>query len=152
MSNKTTLNLIKKFEGCRLAAYRDAVNVWTIGYGCTHYPDGGKVKPGDVCTIDQAEEWLEVLCDDYAKKVASVVKVPVNSNQMAALVSFTYNVGVGALKDSTLLSLLNAGNYKGAAAQFDRWVRAGGVVLQGLVRRRAAERKLFETPDGGAAL
>lgn len=133
------LDLIKSFEGLRLSAYKCPADVWTIGYGTT-----AGVKPGHVITQERAEELLR---EDVAKveaQVLRVIKVPLKQGQFDALVSFTYNLGAGNLASSTLARLLNAGDYMGAAAQFDRWNKAGGKVLKGLVSRRAAERAMFE--------
>lgn len=132
------LDLIKRFEGCRLSAYQDSVGVWTIGYGHTR-----GVKRGDKITRAQADEFLAQDAADAASDVERRVKVPLNQNQFDALVSFTFNLGDGNLKSSTLLRRLNEGNYRAAADQFGRWVFAGGVLLDGLVKRREAERQLF---------
>jgi len=133
------LDLIKSFEGLRLSAYKDVVGVVTIGYGTT-----SGVKMGDTITKERAEELLREDVKRFEGQVLRLVKVPLTQGQLDALVSFTYNLGAGNLGNSTLLRLLNAGDYAGAAAQFDRWNKAGGKVLAGLVRRRAAERALFE--------
>lgn len=132
--------LIRKYEGCKLEAYLCPANVWTIGYGHTK-----NVKPGDVCTQDQAEEWLDeetALCE---AEVKAVVKVALSANQLAALTSFVYNLGIRALVLSTLLKKLNSGDYAGAANEFDRWVYAKGKIQRGLVERRAKEKFLFST-------
>ncbi|MGL4747421.1 MAG: lysozyme, partial [Shewanella sp.] len=101
------------------------------------------VKKGDAITKGQADARLAHELDDFADGVKKLVKVPLKQCQLDALVSFAFNVGVGALRDSTLLKLLNAGNYAGAADQFTRWNKAGGKVLPGLVTRRAAEKEMF---------
>ncbi|AIL60948.1 lysozyme [Pseudomonas alkylphenolica] len=132
------LSLIKSFEGLRLLAYRDAVGVWTIGYGATR-----GVKPGMSVTKEQAERMLLNDVQRFEPEVERLVQVPLTGNQWDALVSFTYNLGAGNLESSTLLRLLNRGDYAGAAEQFPRWNKAGGKVLPGLVRRREAERVLF---------
>ncbi|WP_342622623.1 lysozyme [Pseudomonas alkylphenolica] len=132
------LSLIKSFEGLRLLAYRDAVGVWTIGYGATR-----GVKAGMSITKEQAERMLINDVQRFEPEVERLVKVPLTSNQWDALVSFTYNLGAANLESSTLLRLLNADDYAGAAEQFPRWNKAGGKVLPGLVRRREAERVLF---------
>lgn len=142
ISNKG-LNLIKQFEGLRLNAYDDGVGVWTIGYGTIKYPDGVRVKKGDKITRAQADQYIANDVSTFEKSVNSLVKVPLNQNQFDALVSFTYNLGATNLSNSTLLKKLNAKDYKGAAAEFSRWNRAGGKVMAGLTRRRAAERELF---------
>lgn len=133
------LDLIKSFEGLRLSAYKCPAGVWTIGYGTT-----AGVKPGQSITKERAEELLRDDVKRFEDQVLRLVKVPLTQGQLDALVSFTYNLGAANLGNSTLLRLLNAGDYKGAAAQFDRWTKAGGKELPGLVKRRAAERALFE--------
>lgn len=137
--NSRGLELVKQFEGLVLTAYRDPVGIWTIGYGHT----GPEVGPGDVITKAQAEALLRQDLARFESAVRNLVKVPLSSNQFSALVSFTYNVGSGALAQSTLLALLNQRNYQGAADQFPRWVNGGGQVLPGLVRRRNQELSLI---------
>ncbi|WP_312450056.1 lysozyme [Stutzerimonas nitrititolerans] len=131
--------MIKSFEGLRLSAYKCPADVWTIGYGTT-----AGVKEGQIITKERAEELLRDDVKRFEDQVLRLVKVPLTQGQLDALVSFTYNLGAANLGNSTLLRLLNAGDYKGAAAQFDRWTKAGGKELPGLVKRRAAERALFE--------
>lgn len=142
--SETGLNLIKQFEGLSLKPYSDAVGVPTIGYGNTYYENGVKVRLSDpAITEERATELLRHTVCHYENAVNDVVKVPMTQNQFDALVSFTYNLGAGSLQRSTLLRLLNQGNYQAAADQFTRWNRAGGRVLRGLTRRREAERALF---------
>lgn len=135
------IDLICSFEGLKLNAYDDGVGVWTIGYGTTVI-NGVKVKKGDTCTVEQAKSYM---ASDLKKFEAAVNKVTValNQNQFDALVSLAYNIGTSAFANSTLLKKLNSGDYKGAAAQFDVWVKAGGKRMQGLVNRRATEKALF---------
>lgn len=133
------LDLIKSFEGLRLSAYKCPADVWTIGYGAT-----AGVKPGQTITKERAEELLREDVKRFEGYVDRLVKVPLTQGQFDALVSFAYNLGPGALEKSTLLDQLNRGDYDSAAAQFDRWTKAGGKELPGLVKRRAAERALFE--------
>ena len=137
------IDLISSFESTRLKAYDDGVGVWTIGTGTTVYPNGVKVKKGDTCTLEQAKTYFKHDLVKFEKTVNGSVTVPLNQNQFDALVSLTYNIGSGAFKSSTLLKLLNKGDYQGAADQFLAWKKAGGKVLPGLVRRREAERTLF---------
>lgn len=132
------VSLIKSFEGLRLLAYRDSVGVWTIGYGATR-----GVKAGMSITKEQAERMLLNDVTRFEPEIDRLVKVPLNRNQWDALMSFTYNLGAANLESSTLRRLLNAGDYASAAEQFPRWNKAGGQVLAGLTRRRAAERELF---------
>lgn len=138
--NEAGLNLIKDFEGCRLKAYLCPAGIWTIGYGHTQ-----GVKPDMVINQLQAERFLKQDLKRFEDAVTSLVKVPITPNQFSALVSFAYNVGTGALYDSTLLRKLNKKDYKGAANEFLRWNKAGGKVLSGLTRRRLAEKDLFES-------
>ncbi len=142
VSNKG-VDLICEFEGKRLVAYDDGVGVWTIGFGTTKYPNGVRVKKGDTCTLEQAKEYMRHDLIEFEHTVNSSVKVPLNQNQFDALVSLAYNIGSSAFKSSTLVKKLNAGDYKGAADQFNVWVNAGGKRMQGLVSRRDREKLLF---------
>ena len=137
------INLIKQFEGCRLTAYQDSVGVWTIGYGWTQSVDGNPVAKGMVITQQKADDLLKQGVVQYENGVNSLVKVQLNQNQLDALVDFAYNLGVNALKGSTLLKKLNTGDYAGAANEFTKWNKAGGKELAGLTRRREAEKSLF---------
>lgn len=136
------IDLIKKYEGFRPQSYQDSVGVWTIGYGTTRI-NGQPVKQGMTITQDQALQLVQQEVNKLWSQIESIVKVPINDNQMNALVDFAYNLGFNALKTSTLMKKLNAGNFTGAANEFTRWVYAGGKVLPGLVKRREAEKQLF---------
>ncbi|UUW16942.1 lysozyme [Serratia ureilytica] len=135
--------LIKRFEGLRLQAYQDLVGVWTIGYGWTQPVAGRKVGAGMAIDAATAERLLICGVAQFEQGVERLVAVTITQGQFDALVSFAYNLGLRALENSTLLRRLNAGDRQGAADQFGRWVNAGGVRLDGLVARRAAERALF---------
>ncbi|MEX3240513.1 lysozyme [Serratia quinivorans] len=137
------ISLIKQFEGCKLKAYQDSVGVWTIGYGWTQPVDGRKIGPGMVIDQATAERLLKCGLVQYEQGVNQLVKVIISQGQFDALVSFAYNLGLRSLSTSTLLRKLNAGDKQGAADEFGKWVNAGGVRLNGLVKRRAAERELF---------
>ena len=144
------LELIKQFEGFRSAPYRDAVGVWTIGYGNTYYPDGRKVSGSDKpLTVAQASQLkLDIINKDFAPAVntllADEIKAgKVNQNMFDALVSLSYNIGTGALSRSSVIRHLKQGSKQKAADAFLLWNKAGGRTLNGLVRRREAERKLF---------
>jgi len=136
------LALIKKFEGCELEAYQDAVGVWTIGYG--HIKG---VKEGMSITKQQAEEMLLEELIEYENYVLEAVNHQLDQCMFDALVSWTYNLGPSNLNASTMLKVLNAGDYDGVPEQIKRWNKAGGKVLTGLVRRREAEALLFEGKD-----
>ena len=131
--------LIKKFEGCELKAYQCSAGVWTIGYG--HTKD---VEEGDTISKDQAEEMLVEELHEYENYVNEYVNVALSQNQFDALVSWVYNLGPANLKASTMLKVLNDGKYEDVPYQMKRWNKAGGEVLQGLVRRREAEALLFQ--------
>ena len=142
--NTLGLDLIKSFEKFMPTPYLDAVNVPTIGYGSTFYEDGTKVTLLDKpITEERATELMLFELDKISKFISKVVKVPLTDNQFAALSSFTYNLGVGNLQSSTLLRLLNLGRYTEVPYQFTLWNKAGGKILKGLVRRRAAEVALW---------
>jgi lysozyme len=131
--------LIKKFEGYRANAYQDSAGVWTIGYGTT-----AGVYPGQTTDREEAEQRLRQDIEVIAlNPIKMYVTAPLNADQLAALISFVYNVGPGAFANSTLLQKLNARQYDEAAQEFPRWNKAGGEVLRGLIKRRAAEQALF---------
>jgi lysozyme len=132
------INLIKEFEGFRAEAYQCPAGVWTIGYGHTH-----GVKEGDVITEEFAAVSLDVELYRLGRRVDAIITVAPRQGEFDALVSFAYNLGVGALASSTLLKLYNQGYRDLAANQFVRWNKAGGKVLAGLTRRRQAEREMF---------
>jgi lysozyme len=134
--------LIKAFEKLALIAYLDEGDVWTLGWG---HAEG--VKQGDTCTADEAERWLDADIATLVSVLNTLIHTNVTQNQFDALVSFTYNVGVGAERHSTLLKLINERLFDAAALEFSRWVHVKGNVSQGLVRRRQAEQALFDGHD-----
>jgi len=131
-------SMIKKWEGCKLKAYKDGGGVWTIGWGHTK-----GVKENDTCTQEQADTWLQQEANEVAFGILSVTHVPLSENQLTALVSFVYNVGLTAYINSTLLKMLNQSNYQGAADQLLRWCKDNGKEVKGLLNRRKDERELF---------
>ena len=142
--NKAGLDLIKSFEGLRLEAYPDPATggePYTVGFGSTK-----GVKKGMKITVQEAEQRLIMDLQDACKAVERYVTIPLNDNQFAALVSFTFNVGAGNLAVSTLLKRLNEGEYGSVPMQLMRWNRAAGKILNGLTRRRTAEGDLFQRP------
>ena len=145
--NQSGLDLIRAAEGCVLHPYRDGAGKPTIGIGHLILPHEhfGKISQ------EQADELLQQDLRNAERSVQQLVTVPLSDNKFAALVSFTFNLGAQNLRNSTLLRDLNAGDYRGAADQFNRWVFAGGAVEQGLVKRRRAERELFLRADEGIA-
>ena len=135
------LNAIKGFEGCKLKAYQDGGDVWTIGVGHTR-----GVKINDVITLETALAYLRGDAQTASDAVNNLVEVSLNQNQFDALCSFVFNLGATQFSNSTLLKKLNLGDYDGAAQQLLRWVYDNGKVVQGLLARRTAENKLFLTP------
>ena len=136
------LSLIKKFEGCKLIAYKCSAGVWTIGYGHTT-----GVKEGDVCTQEEAEKLLRGDIFKFEEYVQDSVKVDLDQSQFDALVAWTFNLGPGNLRSSTMLKKLNNGEYETVPFEMRRWNKAGGKTLDGLIRRRQAESLLFESKE-----
>ena len=132
-------DFVKSFEGLELTAYQCSAGVWTIGYGHTK-----GVKEGDTISASEAEQLLVEDITAIAADLNRLVNVGVSEGQYIALLSLAFNVGASAVKKSTLLFHLNHGRYDEAVAEFDKWVYVGGKVSEGLKRRRAAERRLFE--------
>ena len=141
--SKNGLHLTENFEGLRLTAYPDPAthgDPWTIGYGHT----GAEVHQGMIITQEQAEEFL---MQDVQKAVQTVnlkVHTDLTQNEFDALVDFVFNCGAGNFAGSTLLKKINAGDMEGAALEFQKWDKAAGHVMAGLVRRRQAETDLFK--------
>lgn len=136
--------LVKEFEGCSLKAYKCPAGIWTIGYGNTQYENGKAVKEGELITLERAEQLLEVILIKFVQQIGELVKSKVNQNQKDALTDFAYNCGVGNLRSSTLLKKVNADpNDKTIRTEFEKWTRANGKVLNGLVKRRTAEANLY---------
>src|ERR1700760_2018795 len=142
--------LVTAFEGFRSCPYRDPTGVWTIGYGSTRDAAGNPVCATTPCIPqDVARSLVERDLGAAFAEVARDVHTPLTASQTAALADFVYNLGAGNFRASTLLRKLNAGDYAGAAAEFDKWDHAGGRELAGLLRRRQAETQLFNAKAGG---
>ena len=142
------LYIIKKWEGFKAEPYLCPAGVATIGYGTTIYQDGRKVSLNDhPITERYASELLEQHCIKIKRDILYSCKSPLNINQISALVSFVYNVGIGAFKRSTMLKKLNYGDLRGASLEFEKWdkatVKGKKVVLPGLTKRRHEEKELF---------
>jgi lysozyme len=133
------VSLIKRFEGFRSHPYQCQAGVWTIGYGHTR----GITQDSPPVTAQQADAMLLLDIARYERSVLRLIGVKLNQRQFDALVSFTFNLGGAALQRSSLRSKLNRGEYAAAGAEFLKWVRAGGVVRKGLVKRREAESAMF---------
>ena len=140
------LDIIREFEGFREKAYVDTDGTPVIGYGLSRV-DGRKVNLGDRISVAKADAVLNTEVQHLREKIESMVKVELNSNQLSALTSFAFNVGIYGLESSTLLKKLNTGDYLGAAEEFTRWnkatIRGRKTPLAGLTRRRKAEKQMF---------
>ena len=136
------LALIKRFEGCRLESYKCSANVLTIGYGHT-----SGVKETDTITQDEADKLLQEDVEQFEKYVDDNVTVELGQSQFDALVAWTFNLGVGNLRESTMLKKLNSEDYASVPSEMKRWNKAGGKTLDGLIRRRKAESLLFESKE-----
>jgi lysozyme len=137
-TSKNGIDLIKKYEGCRLTAYVDSAGVWTIGYGHTQ-----GVKQGDKITQDQADKALIGDLTESENCINAVCRKELTQNQFDALVSFVFNVGCGAFRSSTMLKYINLGKFTQAALEFPKWNKSVGKVLDGLTKRRESEQLLF---------
>lgn len=142
--NKAGYDLIKTFEGFRSQAYQDSAGIWTIGYGNIRYEDFTRVKKGDKISYARAEEVFRFFADRFSAQVDAMITTPITQNQFNAVVSFAYNVGIGALSSSTLLKKINK-NPKdpSISSEFLKWVNAGGKKIPGLVIRRQKEAKIY---------
>lgn len=141
--------LIKNFEGLKLTSYKDIGGVWTIGYGTTYnYKYKRPVQQDDEINEATALNWLKIEINKKKDNIKKFIKVAINNNQLDSLISLSYNIGETALKNSTLLKLLNAGKDKVIVAnEFMKWNKAkvnGKLqVIEGLTKRRELEKKLF---------
>ena len=131
--------LTKRSEGCKLKAYKDCVGVWTIGYGHT----GPDVYEGLVITQEQANQLLRIDIKKFEIGVRKSLTVGLLDAQKDALTDFSFNLGLGALRASTLLKKVNRGIWRGIDKEFNKWVNAGGIPRKGLIIRRAAEARMF---------
>lgn len=143
-TSQAGIDLIHSFESLRLKAYPDPGSKdgkpYTVGWGST----GSDIGPGTVWTKEKADQRFASDLSKFEQAVSLLVKVPLTQYQFDALVSFAYNLGIGSLKSSTLLKMLNEGYYSNAGLQILRWTKNDGVEMAGLVRRRKAELKMFK--------
>lgn len=147
-ARELAMEVVKRWEGCELTAYPDPAtggDPFTIGFGAT----GPGIGPGVQWTLEQAEERLELDLDRFMGGVKERLERFATAEQLAAMTSLAYNIGLAAFGRSTLLRKFNAGDAAGASREFDRWVYAGGKRMRGLERRRADERALFEGAGDG---
>jgi lysozyme len=143
MPSATCFALIRKSEGLRLKAYQDSGGTWTVGFGHC----GPDVTPNKKITMDEAEALLSDDANHAADSVLELTGGNVNQGQLDALTDFVFNLGANRLRTSSLLRFHKAGNYAKAAAEFGKWVHCNGIVLAGLVKRRAAEAHLYLSGD-----
>ncbi|MCC8409925.1 lysozyme [Mucilaginibacter sp. UR6-1] len=144
--DKAGRDFIYKEEGVKLKAYLDVAGIPTIGVGFTYYPHGGKIKLGDTITIEQCTEYFNIIVQSFEDAVSKAVKININQHQFNALVSFSFNVGIQAFKSSTLLKKINSqSTEQDIKAEFLKWKRAGGKVVDGLLKRRIREANLYFT-------
>ena len=143
------LALIKEFEGCKLTAYKCSAGVWTIGFGNTFYEDGSAVKKGDTIDQESANILFLKIVEVFVKGVNKLITSEVTQNQFDAMVSLSFNIGLGNFKRSSVLRKVNnkPEDVHSIGESFLLWNKAGGNILNGLVRRRIAEVKLFLTID-----
>ena len=138
------LQIIKEFESLKLKPYLCPAGIPTIGYGSTYYEDGTKVTLNDLPITEQrADELLANISDKFSIQVSKLLKVELNQNQFDALVSFSFNIGVGNLTTSTILKKINEKDFENASLEFAKWNKSGGKILNGLITRREKERQLF---------
>lgn len=142
------LNFIKKHEGCRLNAYQDSVGIWTIGYGTIEYPNGFKVKKGDIITQKEADFFLEHNANEKYAAIKGYIKIVLNENQLTAIMSLVYNIGVGGFLTSTVLKKINNENpeaeIRAAWALWNKGRIKGELKeLPGLTSRRKDEIDLY---------
>ena len=138
------VNMIKHHEGFVRKPYQDPIGLWTVGVG--HLIGDGKILPKEWNKEFTDEEIDQILCEDLERfeiGIQRLTKVNLSQGQFDALVSFSFNVGLGNYQSSTLRAKLNRGDYEGASNEFWKWRRAGGKILKGLVKRRADEKALF---------
>jgi lysozyme len=154
--NQATIDLVKRWEGFRAKAYLCPAGIWTIGYGTTSSAGVGiNVKPGMIITEKDADRYLRLGLDKFARQIRPSIKVPINENQFGAFLSLAYNIGPGSFRGSSALRKFNDGDIKGAADAIKLWnkatVNGKRQVLQGLVNRRNDEVVLFHTKPGDMA-
>ena len=143
--NQEGLDIIKHFEGYSSTVYADPIGIPTIGFGSIWDKEGNRLTMDHEPITEQEGEFLLVRELKHVESaIARLIRVELTENQFSAIASLTFNIGSGRLKSSTLRAKINREDYSGASAEFPKWRRAGGRILKGLVRRRKAERELFE--------
>ena len=146
MLNKASLDLIKRWEGCKLKAYKCSAGVWTVGYGLTTSAGFIEVGPDTVITQAEADWYLEKTVEKFLAEIKPAITAPINENELGAFTSLAYNIGPTAFRKSSALRHFNAGNKDRVPTSIRMWRKAGGKVVKGLINRREAEVDLFLTP------
>ncbi len=143
-TNKAGIEIIKHFEGYSSTVYADPIGIPTIGYGSIWDVNGKRLTMDHPPISEEVgEQLLKRELKHVERAIRHLIRVPLTENQFSAISSLAYNIGTSRLSSSTLRAKINREDYQGAADEFPKWRRAGGVILKGLVRRRAAERELF---------
>ena len=146
MLNKASLDLIKRWEGCKLKAYKCSAGVWTVGYGLTTAAGFIDVGPNTTITQAEADWYLEKTIEKFLEEIKPAITAPINENELGAFTSLAYNIGPRAFRKSSALRHFNAGDKDRVPTSIRMWRKAGGKVVNGLVNRREAEVDLFLTP------
>lgn len=141
--NENGINLVKQFEGLSLNVYHDIAGFLTVGYG-HKVLSSDDLRWGDQISQQTADDLLAKDLEIASNELKSVLKVELNENQFSALASFVYNLGINNLEHSHLLKMINANSLMAAASEFEKWDHSNGAVVPGLLRRRIAERDLFQ--------
>lgn len=148
--SEDSLAIIRHYEDFRPEAYLCPAGKWTYGYGFTFKKDGSKVKEGDSITLDEAEERLKELAVEVAMDIyAGLPRAELSQQQLDALVSFVFNIGIGKFTGSTIYKVLKSGHTQAPdmTGLFTRWIYASGKVMRGLIKRRLTEAHLFLTGE-----
>jgi lysozyme len=146
MLNQASLDLIKRWEGCKLKAYKCSAGVWTVGYGLTTSAGFIEVGPDTTITQSEADWYLEKTIEKFLAEIKPAITAPINENELGAFTSLAYNIGPTAFRKSSALRHFNAGNKDRVPTSIRMWRKAGGKVVKGLVSRREAEVDLFLAP------
>jgi lysozyme len=143
MLNQASIDLIKRWEGCKLKAYKCPAGVWTVGYGLTSRAGFIEVGPDTTITQAEADWYLEQVIEKFLAEIKPAIIADINENQLGAFTSLAYNIGPRAFRKSSALRHFNAGDKDRVPKSMRRWNKAGGKVVKGLVNRREAEVGLF---------
>jgi lysozyme len=146
MLNQASIDLIKRWEGCKLKAYKCPAGVWTVGYGLTSRAGFIEVGPDTTITQSEADWYLEQVIEKFLAEIKTAITADINENELGAFTSLAYNIGPRGFRKSSALRHFNAGDKDRVPKSMRMWNKAGGKVVKGLVNRREAEVDLFLTP------